>query len=596
MAHARNHFFTPTRRHRDYLRQLRRLRKDADGAKKPCNPVLDQHPLQHKSGSSEMPSQRKPKAYSYTRFSTPEQAKGDSTARQTLAAQRWAEQHGVELDAELTFRDEGVSAFDGDNVERGALGAFLQAVQCEDVPRGSWLLVESLDRLSRQKPLRAATFMSTIIALGVTVVDLFDGAREYNTHALDSDSTLLLTMIIRFIRANEESALKSARVAAARKRAREAFASDEPLTKAYTKQLPAWLLWNDETKRIEPIPERADVVRKVFELADTGWGQHRIAGWLNEHVGEPWGRGKRKGARWHRSYVRKLLTNRAVVGTFTPHIIERDPNTRRKVRKALDAINHRFPPIIEPELFERVSNQVGVTAPRGRHAGMQTRSIFAGLLKCRHCGGTMIRISKGDYAYLVCSAANSKPRTCHYETVPYDQAEEAFVHSIRLLIDEAPRGKDTADLEREIAMADGEIDARLDKVQELLALSIEEKSVAARSNLKRNEQELTEAEERARALRARRDRLATIGVLRRLQAIEATLTETPLHPARANKVLREAVAKMIMLPAEGLISVYWRHADEPQEMFFATSRFDWDPETSKEPIGGEQTDNPADAG
>jgi len=51
------------------------------------------------------------------------------------------------------------------------------------------------------------------------------------------------------------------------------------------------------TKIIEAIPERAEVVRKVFELADGGVGQHSIAAWLNENAGEPWGRGKRKGAR-----------------------------------------------------------------------------------------------------------------------------------------------------------------------------------------------------------------------------------------------------------------------------------------------------------
>ena len=59
-----------------------------------------------------MHSPRLPRAYSYTRFSTPEQAKGDSAIRQALAAQRWAEHHGVELDNDLRFRDEGISAFD----------------------------------------------------------------------------------------------------------------------------------------------------------------------------------------------------------------------------------------------------------------------------------------------------------------------------------------------------------------------------------------------------------------------------------------------------------------------------------------------------
>ena len=64
----------------------------------------------------------RPKAYSYIRFSTPEQAKGDSLPRQTAAARRYAISHGLELDESLTFRDLGVSAHHGRNAEVGALG------------------------------------------------------------------------------------------------------------------------------------------------------------------------------------------------------------------------------------------------------------------------------------------------------------------------------------------------------------------------------------------------------------------------------------------------------------------------------------------
>src|SRR5262249_33515260 len=56
-------------------------------------------PLWQCGEASGMQSEREPKAYSYTRFSTPEQAKGDSSTRQALAAQQWAEARGVELDA-----------------------------------------------------------------------------------------------------------------------------------------------------------------------------------------------------------------------------------------------------------------------------------------------------------------------------------------------------------------------------------------------------------------------------------------------------------------------------------------------------------------
>src|SRR4028119_1217108 len=91
-----------------------------------------------------------PKAYSYLRFSTPEQIKGDSRRRQTSMAQEYAAKHGLTLDEELTYQDLGVSAFRGKNAEDGKLSEFLDAVRFGKVEPGSYLLVESLDRISRQ--------------------------------------------------------------------------------------------------------------------------------------------------------------------------------------------------------------------------------------------------------------------------------------------------------------------------------------------------------------------------------------------------------------------------------------------------------------
>ena len=51
------------------------------------------------------------KAYSYLRFSTPDQMRGDSFRRQTDAAREYAELNGLDLDGELSFRDLGGSAY-----------------------------------------------------------------------------------------------------------------------------------------------------------------------------------------------------------------------------------------------------------------------------------------------------------------------------------------------------------------------------------------------------------------------------------------------------------------------------------------------------
>lgn len=95
------------------------------------------------------------KVYSYTRFSTPEQAKGDSYRRQTDAAERWAAGRGLVIDDQLSMADEGMSAYRGSNTSEGALGTFLQLCQRGLVEPGSFLVVESLDRISRMEPLYA---------------------------------------------------------------------------------------------------------------------------------------------------------------------------------------------------------------------------------------------------------------------------------------------------------------------------------------------------------------------------------------------------------------------------------------------------------
>jgi hypothetical protein len=58
----------------------------------------------------------KPKAYSYVRFSTPDQAKDDSLRRQMRLTVEYAERHGLELDTDLTFQNLGLSAYHGANV------------------------------------------------------------------------------------------------------------------------------------------------------------------------------------------------------------------------------------------------------------------------------------------------------------------------------------------------------------------------------------------------------------------------------------------------------------------------------------------------
>ena len=134
----------------------------------------------------------RPKAYSYVRWSTPQQAKGDSLHRQLEKARAYAKERDYDLDETLNFRDAGITAYNGRNVLKGALGDFLRAVQEGIVARGSYLIVESLDRISRETVHKAAATLQMIVASGVNLVDLEDGGRVYNDDTFERDPTAFL--------------------------------------------------------------------------------------------------------------------------------------------------------------------------------------------------------------------------------------------------------------------------------------------------------------------------------------------------------------------------------------------------------------------
>jgi DNA invertase Pin-like site-specific DNA recombinase len=94
-----------------------------------------------------------PRCYSYIRFSTPEQLKGNSLLRQLELSKKYADENGLYLDESLTLKDLGLSAFSGEHRKRGELGIFLNMVKKGKIPNNSVLLVESLDRISREQVL-----------------------------------------------------------------------------------------------------------------------------------------------------------------------------------------------------------------------------------------------------------------------------------------------------------------------------------------------------------------------------------------------------------------------------------------------------------
>jgi len=151
------------------------------------------------------------KAYSYIRFSSKAQASGDSLRRQLVASEAWAKKNNYHIVDSL--QDLGISAYKGNHAKDGALSLFLQKVQEGLIPQGSVLIVESLDRLSRQEILTAFSQFTAILSAGIKIVTLIDGY-EYSKDSINDIGNIMFS-IMSMSRAHEESEVKSKRLKAA---------------------------------------------------------------------------------------------------------------------------------------------------------------------------------------------------------------------------------------------------------------------------------------------------------------------------------------------------------------------------------------------
>lgn len=413
---------------------------------------------------------RTPTAYSYVRWSTPEQGDGHSLDRQLEAAEAYASRHGLSLDSR--HRDEGVSSYRGRNHRKGALGAFLHAVAIGEVERGSHLLVEDLDRLSREHPLDAQALFTSIIRSGVTITTLKDG-RSYSEESIRSNWTELLLPLATMGLANEESRKKSERVgkahSASKVKARETG-------EVWHSTGPTWTVFNPATKAFDLLPEKVAVVRRIFDLLEAGMGTTAIAALFNREgvpTPKPTIKSKRTGevraTTWHHSTVLEAAKNRSVIGEYQPKLAK---NENRASRRPVDGppVPNYYPAIIDSGQFHRVQAKIASRAPsKGRAMNAHTfNNLFIGMAICADCGGKIGYASAGQSARGVLRCQAAERHVCRNRTrYPYEAVERAILENVQEFDPTPPRGakpKEALDLELALgAKAELEREARVSK-------------------------------------------------------------------------------------------------------------------------------------
>jgi hypothetical protein len=135
---------------------------------------------------------------------------------------------------------------------------------------------------------------------------------------------------------------------------------------------------------------------------------------------------------WHRSYLAKILENRAVLGEFQPHV----KVDGRRIPEG-NPIRGYFPAIVSEELFfqaqhSRSQRRIGGAGRKGPGY----TNLFTGLARCAYCHSTIAFENKGSGTrggtYLVCGNAQ-RGRGCDATRWRYQDFEASFLAFVQEL-------------------------------------------------------------------------------------------------------------------------------------------------------------------
>jgi DNA invertase Pin-like site-specific DNA recombinase len=379
-----------------------------------------------------MPENPVKSAIIYARFSTPSQEKGDSLNRQLADCRQFCQRHNLSVIEEIA--DLGRSAFKGEHLSIGNLGKLSERIISGEIPQGTVLVVEKLDRLSRQKPRIVQRWIEDVTENGITIA-IRDPERWIDARYLDegSNTAALLDILMHSHAANIFSENLSKRVGSAwsAKKLR-AKANGERLTR----MIPAWLFVDEVSGEIRVDNVRGNLVRRMFEMTAEGVGAWSIASTFNKEGIDPWGIMRQQRAAkvrgWNSTYIRQVIKHPAVEGDHAFTIV------RGKRRVASSDVVRGYYPTIEGIDAELIGRARSVIQSRGHRSGGRfapyARNLFSEIARCAECGSTMTLTGRGVHsdlpAYLQCSSAKKRKGCQNRSTFNYKNIEKAVLGKV----------------------------------------------------------------------------------------------------------------------------------------------------------------------
>lgn len=441
----------------------------------------------------------RPLAFSYLRLSSRRQKGGDGLRRQTEVTVNYCEKKGLVLDH--TLADIGVSGFTGANRIRGVLANFLQLAKTGRIPPGSHLVVESLDRLSRDKVMIAMRSFTDLLEAGIVLHTVAD-EQEYTWESVNgpNQGQLFLSLAI-MCRAHDESKMKLFRQ---RKNWEGKRERGRVGGQKLTARGPSWLKLNEARTEFVVMPpqegetyKRADIIERIFKESEQGIGCDAIARRLNAEGVRPFSYGDK----WYGGTVRAYLNSIAVRGHYQPNRMEVVMvDGERTTKRVPDGpvIENYYPVLIDDDQWNRTwaamdSRRMAGPANLAGRKGSKIANLFGSLARCMRCGSLMNIRDRGqkrrNRAFFMCSGARNGTceQTGQFVMAVWEPALLEFITELDL------RDTDPVDVQNQhnkVAALMTKRDGLSKRVDALLEMVVEQGSARARELAGKSERDL----------------------------------------------------------------------------------------------------------
>src|ERR1035437_852068 len=333
-------------------------------------------------------------AVSYLRFSTPEQALGDSERRQIALAEAYCAHNGLALSKEAVA-DRGRSAYHGAHRTAGNLGALLKRLK-----PGQVLLIEDCDRWSREPVIDSLTALRDTVRKGIEVVFMRTSTRV-TAENFDSPE-VLYPNFFGSVLANTESKKKGERLQAGWQAKHTKARTGQPVR---LNRPPCWLRWNQDAGKYEEDKAKAAVVRSLFEFAGAGHGLLSIVRIMKAKGTPPLTAGA--SAAWNLSTLRRILLSKEALGYYCP-------------TDGSQPAPGFYPPVVSEKVFYAAQGRLAIAKRIVRRLGHGDGNLFTGLAFCT-CGATLM-LHGGR---LVCGGTR-KGGACGFRGAPVRALERAL--------------------------------------------------------------------------------------------------------------------------------------------------------------------------